>query len=77
MEPRTLRDLVITRRDEIVAIVERHGASNVRLFGSVARGDEHPESAIDVLIDLDDDRSLLDHAAIPNVVCAPSFESAS
>jgi predicted nucleotidyltransferase len=35
----TIAELLKTRRDEILAIAERHGASNVRIFGSVARGD--------------------------------------
>ena len=46
-----LRALVHEHRDEIVAIVEAHNASNPRLFGSVARGDAGPESDIDILID--------------------------
>ncbi len=41
------------RRDEILALAERHGASNVRLFGSVARGDATPESDVDFLVDQD------------------------
>jgi predicted nucleotidyltransferase len=40
------------RRDEILAGAARHGAGNVRLFGSVARGDDPPHSDIDLLIDV-------------------------
>ncbi len=42
----------------------RHGASNVRVFGSVARGDAQPDSDIDLLIDVEPSRSLFDLAAL-------------
>jgi len=45
----TLEDLR-ARRDEILALAERYGASNVRVFGSVARGDATPDSDIDLLV---------------------------
>lgn len=45
----TLADLR-ARRDEILALAERYGASNVRGFGSVARGDATPDSDIDLLV---------------------------
>jgi uncharacterized protein len=50
----------IRRRDEILRIAERHGAHNVRIFGSVARGEARPDSDLDVLVDLDDGRTALD-----------------
>lgn len=40
-------------RDQILKIAQRHGASNVRVFGSVARGQDRPDSDIDLLVDLD------------------------
>jgi len=40
-------------RERILAIVAKHGAFNVRVFGSVARGEETPESDIDLLVDYD------------------------
>lgn len=40
-------------RDRVRRIVHRHGASNVRLFGSVARGEDGPDSDVDLLVDLD------------------------
>ena len=40
-------------RDRIRRAAHRHGASNVRVFGSVARGEDRPESDVDLLIDLD------------------------
>lgn len=51
-------------RDAILEIAARHGATNVRLFGSVARGTSGPESDIDLLVELEPGRSLLDHAAL-------------
>jgi uncharacterized protein len=47
-------------RDAILTIAARHGARNVRVFGSVARGEDRPGSDVDLLVDMDDDRSLLD-----------------
>jgi predicted nucleotidyltransferase len=45
---RTLHD----KRQEVNRIAQRHGAFNVRVFGSMARGDAGPESDIDLLIDV-------------------------
>jgi predicted nucleotidyltransferase len=47
-------------RDTIIQVAARHGARNVRLFGSVARGDDRPGSDLDLLVEMDADRSLLD-----------------
>jgi len=44
-------ELVRAKRDDIQRIAARHGARNIRLFGSVARGDSGPQSDIDFLID--------------------------
>ena len=55
----TLDDLR-TRRDEILALAARYGAYNVRVFGSVARGDSTSESDIDILVDFADGASLYD-----------------
>jgi predicted nucleotidyltransferase len=46
-----IENLVLQKRDEILSIAERHGAYNVRLFGSVARGEAGPDSDVDLLID--------------------------
>jgi predicted nucleotidyltransferase len=43
--------LVRAKRDEILGIAAKHGARNVRVFGSVARGDAPPGSDVDFLID--------------------------
>ena len=45
---------------EILSLAERRGASNVRVFGSVARDEARADSDVDFLVDLDPDRSLLD-----------------
>jgi predicted nucleotidyltransferase len=45
--------LLRERRDEIVEVAARHGARNVRVFGSVARGEETAVSDVDLLVDLD------------------------
>lgn len=60
----TLDDLLQTKRQEILALAAKHGARNVRVFGSVARGEAGPESDIDLLVELDPKRSLLDHVAL-------------
>ena len=48
------------QREKIIAVANEHGIVNVRVFGSVARGEENPESDIDFLVDLEPGRSLLD-----------------
>lgn len=59
-----LSSIIQTRRDDILRIATEHGASNIRVFGSVARGDDEPESDVDLLIQLESGRSLLDLIAI-------------
>lgn len=46
----TTTEIVQTRRDEILRIAERHGARDVRVFGSVARGDAGEDSDLDLLV---------------------------
>ncbi len=48
----SVQDLLKNKRDEILGIAAKHGAYNVRVFGSVIHGDEEPESDIDFLIDV-------------------------
>jgi len=48
------------RRPEILRLAARYGASNVRVFGSVARGDASSGSDIDLLVEFEPGRSLLD-----------------
>lgn len=53
-------DVLKEKRSEILALAERYGARNVRVFGSVARREETPTSDVDVLVEFADDRSLYD-----------------
>ena len=52
------------RRENILKIAKDHGATNIKIFGSYARGDEQPGSDLDLLIELEPGRSLLDIIAI-------------
>jgi predicted nucleotidyltransferase len=56
----TASDLLRERREEILAIARRYGAKNLRVFGSVARGDAGPESDVDFLVELEPGRNLFD-----------------
>lgn len=58
----TLDTLQREKRTEILRLGEKHGARNIRVFGSVARGDNHAESDVDFLVDMDQDRTLFDLA---------------
>jgi predicted nucleotidyltransferase len=60
----TARELLREKREEIIRVAALHGARNVRVFGSVARGEADEESDIDLLVEMDPDRSLMDHAAL-------------
>lgn len=53
-------DILRQRRSELLAIAARHGASHVRVFGSVARGEDAGESDVDFLVRMEKGRSLLD-----------------
>ncbi|HEY1633235.1 MAG TPA: nucleotidyltransferase domain-containing protein [Acidimicrobiales bacterium] len=55
-----LRALLEARRDEIKAIVTQHRGQRVRVFGSVARGEDRTGSDIDLLVDFEPDSSLFD-----------------
>lgn len=55
-----IEDLLQQKREEIFRISALHGARNIRLFGSVVRGESGPDSDIDFLVDLEKGRSLLD-----------------
>ena len=48
------------QRDAILRLAVRHGASNVRVFGSVARGDADRQSDVDFLVEMASGRSLMD-----------------
>ncbi|HZU91267.1 MAG TPA: nucleotidyltransferase family protein [Stellaceae bacterium] len=59
-----LREDLHRQRDILLAIAARHGASNLRLFGSVIRGEERPDSDIDLMVDLAEDRGVDDYLAL-------------
>lgn len=52
------------KRREILRIAAAHGARNIRLFGSAARGEDRPDSDLDLLVDMESGRSLLDLIAL-------------
>jgi predicted nucleotidyltransferase len=60
----TLEALLRAKRDEILQICAKYGARNVRVFGSVARGEADEQSDIDLLVEFEPNRSLLDHAGL-------------
>ena len=60
-----VRDALLNnKRDAILRLAAQHGATNVRVFGSVARGEAGPQSDVDFLVELEPGRSLLDRATL-------------
>ena len=59
-----IQEMLQTKRDEIIAIAASHGASNVRVFGSVARGDAGASSDVDFLVEFDAAATLFDQVAL-------------
>ena len=53
-------ELLRDKREAILQVAAKHGARNVRVFGSVARGEADDQSDIDFLVDIEPGRSLLD-----------------
>jgi predicted nucleotidyltransferase len=60
----SIRQSLRAKRRKILQIAARHGARRVHVFGSVARGTARRGSDIDFLVEMDEGRSLLDHAAL-------------
>ena len=56
----TTAEMLTAKRGDILQLAAQHGAHNVRVFGSVARGESGPTSDIDFLVEMDHGRSLLD-----------------
>jgi len=56
----TLNELKGAKREEILRLASKRGARNLRIFGSVARGEGVAESDVDFLVDLEPGRSLMD-----------------
>jgi predicted nucleotidyltransferase len=59
-----INEQINEKREEILRIAASHGAKNVRIFGSVARGDADESSDIDFLVEMEPNRSLLDLGAL-------------
>jgi uncharacterized protein len=59
-----IKQILQEKREEILAITAKHGAYNVRVFGSVARGDATEDSDVDFLVEIEPDRNLLDRIAL-------------
>jgi hypothetical protein len=58
------KDDIFKRRDEIIAVASRYGASDIRIFGSVARGDASENSDLDLVVRLEPGRSLFDQGGL-------------
>jgi predicted nucleotidyltransferase len=56
--------IVKGKRDEILRLAAKHGAYNVRVFGSAARDEARDDSDLDLLVEFEPGRTLLDHAAL-------------
>jgi predicted nucleotidyltransferase len=52
--------LIEEKKKEIREVAAKHGARNIRVFGSVARGEARPDSDVDFLVDMEPGRTLLD-----------------
>ena len=55
-----IAEIIDRQRDQILVLAAKYGAFNVRVFGSVARGEADSKSDVDFLVDLEDGRSLFD-----------------
>ena len=53
-------DTLRNKRNDVLLIAKKHGATNIRIFGSVARGEADEKSDIDFLVDMEPGRSLFD-----------------
>jgi uncharacterized protein len=60
-----INNLLKDKREDILRLAAKYGAANVRIFGSVARGQAGPESDIDFLIDMEPGRTLFDLGGLP------------
>jgi uncharacterized protein len=65
-ESQQVMEILKLKRKELLALALKHGASNIRIFGSVARGEETEGSDIDLLVDMAEDASLLDLIRLKN-----------
>jgi len=58
------QEMIRQHRDAILALAQRYGAHDVRIFGSVARGDATDVSDLDLIVRFDPGRSLFDHGGL-------------
>ena len=58
------RENILKHRQQILAVARRNGASDVRVFGSVARGDSTDASDLDLIVRFEPGRSLMDHGML-------------
>lgn len=59
-----IEEVLKKKREEILVIASKYGARNVRIFGSAAKGSARPESDVDLLVEMESGRTLLDHVAL-------------
>lgn len=57
-------ELLTKKREEILRVAAKYGARDIRVFGSVARGEADEQSDIDLIVEFEPGRSLLDHAGL-------------
>jgi predicted nucleotidyltransferase len=51
---------VLSKRNDILLLARQHGAASIKIFGSVVRGEEYPDSDVDFLVQMENGRSLFD-----------------
>lgn len=56
----SVEELLRDKREEVLRLAAQRGAYNVRVFGSAVRGEAGPDSDVDFLVEMEDDRSLFD-----------------
>jgi len=60
----TIDEPLMARREEILRLAASHGARNIRVFGSAARGEADESSDVDFLVEMEPGRTLLDMAGL-------------
>lgn len=55
-----IEDVIGSKREAVLQLANQHGAYNVRVFGSVARGEAHPDSDVDFLVDFHEGVTIFD-----------------
>lgn len=60
----SISNTIKSKREAILGIAKKYGATKLRVFGSMARGEERPESDLDIIVEMEKGSSLLDIIAI-------------